>query len=75
MSLPRNTTTKSAVPSSEPGYAYINLDHLDLIERVNRSLRAEEAAGTPVDPGLIDQSEKWVKEVRDRVSGLSGSRK
>jgi hypothetical protein len=45
----------------------VNNNHLDLVERSIASLKAEAAAGTPIDHEEITKLEKQLNELRDRL--------
>ena len=67
---PHSTITARDAQSLSPpnGKSVINKEHLDLIERTIKSLRAEAAAGTPIDHELIAEFEQKLKELKDKAS-------
>lgn len=67
MNAVRNITA-SGNHSHKPRHNTVNEDHLELVERINTSLREEEAAGTPIDHEMIEEFERKLKELREKAS-------
>jgi hypothetical protein len=47
----------------------VNNDHLKLVERTIESLKAEAAAGTPVDREQIAEFERYLNKLRRTIGG------
>lgn len=56
-------------PSAQSKRHYIAEEHLDLIEKTIQSLKAEEAAGTPVDHKHLVEMERQLKQLREDRTG------